>query len=221
MPISADKPQRWKADIAASVDQFNTWFLKFAPKAYRDTRVETTRSVEAALKLTKDLTGLSTDLLKQNPGILPTLRMSTCPPLARDRLTGLAYATKSLVGALEDSRLPTKMPSTLLDEYLERIVNVIRQMLDTELFPWLQNSTCPTKRERYRASTIIADRLCGAVSDPIIRNAQEKRQLACIAAYLKKKGYKQKAHAPSLPLSNMEPGTFAFRMNVVVGDTLK
>ena len=33
MSINADKPHLWKADIAASVDLFNTWFLEFAPRA--------------------------------------------------------------------------------------------------------------------------------------------------------------------------------------------
>jgi hypothetical protein len=28
MSINADKPQRWKADTRASVDQFNQWFMK-------------------------------------------------------------------------------------------------------------------------------------------------------------------------------------------------
>ncbi len=68
-----------------------------------------------------------------------------------------------------------------------------------------------------RASTIVADRLCGAVSDPIIRNAQEKRQLAMIADHLQQRGYRQEAHPAGKPLNPMEPGTFTFRMNVVVG----
>ena len=34
-PINANKPQLWKADIAASVDQFNQWFLQFAPEAFK------------------------------------------------------------------------------------------------------------------------------------------------------------------------------------------
>ena len=29
--INADKPRRWKEDIAASVDQYNQWFINFAP----------------------------------------------------------------------------------------------------------------------------------------------------------------------------------------------
>ena len=29
----------------------------------------------------------------------------------------------------------------------------------------------PTKEERYRSSTIVADRLCGAVAEPIVKRA--------------------------------------------------
>ena len=38
---------------------------------------------------------------------------------------------------------------------------------------------------RARAATIIADRMCGAQSDPIIRNAQEQRQLKLISRFAK------------------------------------
>src|ERR1035441_3208882 len=100
MPINADKPHLWKADTRASVDQFNQWFMKFAPKAYRDTRKKTINSVEQGLLLTKDLSTITPEVIKANPGILPTLRMSTCPPLARDRLIGLADSTKNFVGCL-------------------------------------------------------------------------------------------------------------------------
>jgi type II restriction enzyme len=48
MPINSDKPHLWKTDVAASVDRFTTWFLQFAPKAYRDTRIETTKAVAAS-----------------------------------------------------------------------------------------------------------------------------------------------------------------------------
>jgi hypothetical protein len=34
MAINADKSPLWRADTRASVDQFNQWFLKFAPQAY-------------------------------------------------------------------------------------------------------------------------------------------------------------------------------------------
>src|ERR1035437_2330884 len=67
-------------------------------------------------------------------------------------------------------------------------------------------------------STIVADRLCGAVSDPIVRNAQEKRQLALIGNYLEEKGHKQKPHPARERLRDMTPGTYAFRMVVIAGE---
>ncbi len=222
MAINADKPHLWKADVNASVDLFNQWFMLFAPKAYRDSRAAATIHVEEGIRLTQDLTALTPDVLKQHPGVLQVLRMSTCPPLARDRLIGLAYASKNLVSVMEEKKaIPLRMPPAVLQENLARIADTISRMLDVDLFPWIASKAKPTEEERHRASTIVADRLCGAVSDPIIRNAQEKRQLAMIAEYLQQRGYRQQAHPASKPLNQMEPGTFTFRMNVVIGSQLK
>jgi hypothetical protein len=88
--VNADKPHLWKADIAASVELYNAWFMKFAPKAYRKTRVETTKAVEADLLATNDTRECTPATIQARPRILPTLRMSTAPPIARDRLIGLA-----------------------------------------------------------------------------------------------------------------------------------
>ena len=216
MPINANKTDQWKADTRASVDQFNQWFMKFAPKAYRETRKKTIESVEQGLTLTKNLTTITPDVIKANPGILPTLRMSTCPPLARDRLIGLADSTKNFVGCLEEGKLPRLLSPGLLEEHLGKIARILSRMLDVDIFPWLEEKRKPTKEERYRSSTIVADRLCGAVAEPIVRNAQEKRQLALIEIYLTERGYKLKAHPAATPLDQMELGTFCFRMNVLV-----
>ena len=189
MPINADKPHLWKADTRASVDQFNRWFMKFAPKAYRETRERTIKSVEEGLTLTKDLTTITPDVIKAHPEILPTLRMSTCPPLARDRLIGLADSSKSLVGSLEQGKVPAFMAVDSLEKHLRNITGILSRMLDLDIFPWLQEERRPTRTERYRSSTIVADRLCGAWSEPIVRNAQEKRQLALIQDCLISRGY--------------------------------
>jgi hypothetical protein len=189
--------------------------MKFAPKAYRDTRKKTIESVEQGLKLTKDLTVVTPELIKTNPGILPTLRMSTCPPLARDRLIGLADSTKNFVGCLEQGALPRLLSPELLEQHLAKITSILSRMLDVDIFPWLEERRRPTKEERYRSST-VADRLCGAVAEPIVRNAQEKRQLAIIEKYLTERGYKLKAPHAATPLNQMKPGTFSFRLNVLV-----
>ncbi len=69
MPINADKPHLWKADIAQSVDLFNNWFMEFAPAAYRETRVKTTESVQAALRMTADLQSITPQTLAENPSV--------------------------------------------------------------------------------------------------------------------------------------------------------
>jgi len=216
MPINADKPHLWKTDTRCSVDQFNQWFIKFAPKAYRKTRRKTIGSVEDGLSLTKDLTAITPELIKRHPSILPTLRMSTCPPLARDRLIGLADSSKNLVGTLEKGKVPSQLSPETLEKHLRSIAGILSQMLDVEIFPWLEENRRPTEEERYRSSSIVADRLCGAVAEPIVRNAQERRQLALIEKYLTARGYKHEAHPAGTPLTRMEPGTFTFRFNVLV-----
>ena len=69
----------------------------FAPKAFRETRVSTAKNVEEALKETNYLNSISPAILQRHPEVLPILRMSTCPPIARDRLIGLAGVSKNLV----------------------------------------------------------------------------------------------------------------------------
>ncbi|HEY7312701.1 MAG TPA: XamI family restriction endonuclease [Gemmataceae bacterium] len=219
--INADKPHLWKADVAASVDQFNRWFMRFAPEAFRSTRIKTTEHVKTALLATNDLRAINAATLKANPGALPTLRMCTAPPLAVDRLIGLASANKNLVSRMEKGQLPTKLKGADLDAKLAKLCGIISRLLDQDIFPWLDNQQPPTDQTRDRASTIVADRLCSAVANPIVRNAQEQRQLTLIGDYLKKRGYRKQAPPPGKPLTDMEPGTYTFRLNLAVGKTLQ
>jgi hypothetical protein len=219
--VNADKPHLWKADIAASVDQFNQWFMRFAPQAFRSTRVKTTEHVKAALIATRDLRSIDSATLQANPGSLQTLRMCTAPPLAVDRLIGLASVNKSLVGSMEEGNLAARMKAELLEENLTKICRVLTRLLDHDIFPWLDAGTAPTEHERDRASTIVADRLCSAVANPIVRNAQEQRQLKVLGEWLDKRGYRKRSHAPGKPLTEMEAGTYSFRMNLPVGTAVK
>jgi len=206
----------WKSDIIQSVDMYNDWFMNFAPNAYRTTRIKTTEAVEQTLKATGNLTDIRTEVLKENPSILPTLRMSTCPPLAVDRLIGLAGVSKNLVGVMEEGKLPPRMSSTELEEHLHKISRIIEKMADPDIFVWLEKKQEPSEQEIYRAATIVADRLCGSVANPIIRNAQEKRQLAAIAAWLNGRGYKPLLPGDGTKFNALLPGTYTFRLNVPV-----
>ena len=218
MPVNLDKPQNWKADITASVDMYNDWFMTFAPKAFRETRVETTGNVEDALEQTSNLTDIGPEILKAWPGVLPTLRMATCPPIAVDRLVGLSGASKNLVKKLEEGTFPPRMAESDLDVGLDRIGKIIERMADPDIFVWLGRDDAATEDEIHRAATIVADRLCGVVANPIIRNAQERRQLAGIAEWLDARGYRKLPEKHDFDFRTMPPGTFSLRMNVPVGD---
>ena len=216
MAVNRDKPDRWKEDIAQSVDMYNDWFMRFAPEAYRMTRVQTTKDVETTLKATNNLTNIGVALLKEKPAVLPTLRMSTCPPLAVDRLIGLAGISKNLVKVMENNKLPPRMRRHELDRDIEKIGEIIEKMADPDIFVWLERGDNPSEQELYRAATIVADRLCGAVANPIIRNAQEKRQLAAVSEWLTGLGYSNLPPGEGTKYDSMKPGTFSFRLNMPV-----
>ncbi len=217
MAVNLDKPTRWKTDIAQSVDMYNDWFMKFAPDAFRSTRMQTTKDVETALHSTVNMTRIDPSIIREHPDILPTLRMSACPPLAADRLIGLSGVPANLVKSLElKKRLPSRMSSEVLDLELGKITSILEKMADPDIFIWLGRHEPVKDAEIHRAATIVADRLCGAVANPIIRNAQEKRQLATIKSWLEARGYKQIQSGENLHFDTMPNGTFSFRMNVPV-----
>lgn len=218
MGINNDKPNRWKEDIAASVDFYNDWFMRFAPSVFRESRIVTSKTVRKAFRDTGNLIDITPELLKTQPSVLPILRMATCPPIARDRLMGLAHVSRNLVEKMEDAddpRLPPRMNKNRLNAELARISDIISRLLDRDILVWVGQDKTPAPVDLARASTIIADRLCGAVSNPIIKNAQEKRQLATIAEWLGKRGYRKVSR---VAFDKMKPGTFAFRVDVPTGD---
>jgi hypothetical protein len=168
MGINLDKPERWKEDIACSVDLYNNWFLKFAPKTYREERLKATEYVEGMLERTNQLRNLTPKELRQHPSILFALRMCTAPPIARDRLIGLAGVPSPLVNTMEkDGRLPRMMSKTTLDQYLRKVAKMISRLIDIDIFPLARRRSRSDGAKVFRAATIVADRLCGANADPM------------------------------------------------------
>jgi hypothetical protein len=214
MAVNRDKPDRWKKDIDLSVDLYNDWFTRFAPKAFRDTRMQTTKKVEATLNATDNLNNIRPEVLRQNPEILPSLRMSTCPPIAKDRLIGLARVPPSMVSRMEAGKLPVKLKDEQLDAELVKIGKIIEKMADPDIFTWLDRKDPPTEEEIHRAATVVADRLCGATANPIIRNAQEARQLKLMTEWLDARGYKLIPSGSGIKFNAMPRGTYAFHINV-------
>jgi hypothetical protein len=214
--INSDKPHLWERDIQVSVKQYNDWFLQAGPEAYRDTRRDTVGEVEAAFEQTSGMTRINPSVLWNNPAIVRTLRMSTAPPLARDRLIGLAYSKAGVVKAFEEGRIP-RIPN--LEGHVERICAVVTDLLDPGLFEWVKSGSQPGNHQWELAKEIVGDRLCGSLADPIIRNAQEQRQLELIGKWLNGRGYEKRAYPSRSSLTEMPAGTYAFHQTVVVGGT--
>jgi hypothetical protein len=190
MGVNLDKPQRWKQDTRLSVDHYNNWFLDFAPDAYQETRARATLYVEDVLRRTDYLRSITGEVLLDHPDVLEMFRMATAPPIARDRLVGLALVSKSLIESMEKKRrIPRHMPQDRLRQELERISTTIARLIDHDIFPWLDSDLEPAIQDIQRAAVVVADRLCGMLTDPLIRNAQEKRQLDLLTAWLETHGY--------------------------------
>lgn len=226
MPINADKLHLWKADIARSVDFYNDWFMSFAPEAYRTQRVKQAQIVETEMQRTNYLRNISPELLKAYPSVLPLLRMATAPPLARDRLAGLAYVNRSLINSMEGTkkhppRIPPRISEDDLMGQLERICDIIEGLIDEDLCPWKNTENEPLEDEIERAALVLADRLSRTTTDPIIRNAQEKRQLKTLHEWLERHDYEHVTSASIPDIIKMAPGTFTFLHNVPVTTTTR
>jgi len=214
--INKNNSDQWNEDIQKSVMFYNEWFLKFAPSTYVNARQDAINKVETAFQKSDDFNRLSTDMLKESPESITILRMATTPPLARDRLIGLAEVTSNLIEKMENGVLPPRMKPQDIDDSLKRINDIITKLLDRKIMPWIVNMACPSKVERLVATHVIADRVCGSMADPIIRNEQERRQINSIRSYLEERGYKYVESRNISDFKTMKAGTFSYHLNVPV-----
>ena len=215
--LNNHRTEQWRADVIESVEFYNDWFLRFAPQTYVSERNDAAKKVEEAMKKTNDFTQLTANILFETPSLLHIFRLLTAPPVARDRLSGLSSVSKSVVENLEEGKLP-RIKKALLNEQLGQIVSVIDQLLDRQLFEWLDENRLPSRNERKRASSVIADRLCGADANPIIRNEQEHRQIDALSAYLDENGYRSIESKSVKDFREMEAGTYCDHLIVFVED---
>lgn len=189
--ININHPEKWKEDTMLSVDFYNNWFLSFAPQTYREARNHSIEDVSRALKLTNNFTKTDAESLKSFPEIFRILRLATAPPLAKARIEGLAKVPQSLVQNLEEGKLPKRMGQEELTTHLRNISVILTRLLDYDIFPWIKQCTQPSATERVRATSIVGDRLCSTLTDPIIRGEQERRQLSTLSRLLEEKGYEK------------------------------
>ena len=217
MSANRENPDRWKADIARSVDFYNEWFMQFAPLAFRQARRATAGEVADTLSWTSDLQQISGSILRAHPEALTSLRLATAPPLAADRLIGLAGVPRSMVNRMErEGELPPRMDPAQLEMNLDNLAQVIAKLADRDLFVWLDEHRSPNVSERERAIAVVSDRLSGATANPVIRNTQEKRQLQSIGSWLEEHGYQPITQEQRFNIDEMEPGAFRVQAQIPV-----
>ncbi len=158
----------------------------------------------------------TTTHLREHPELITILRMATTPPIARDRLIGFSGVKPSLIKNMEEGRFPQRMPEEEKEYCLNRIFYVLKKLVDVDLFSWIQKDVSPTSEELKIAECIVADRLCGTLADPIIRNEQENRQLKVISGFLVSEGYTFVESKQVAAFSEMRKGTFTYHLNVPV-----
>lgn len=215
--INRERTELWAEDWQKSVLLYNTWFMEAAPMAYRDARAKVVADVDRLFKATDYMRSLTPAIIKDNPGIVSTLRQATAPPIARDRLMGLAGSKKSLITTLEEgNRLPPRMKEQELTTHLTNICRVVDRMLDRTLFEWLATGTDPTPQQIQIAEVVVGDRRTNVLSDPVIRNVQEARQVEVITGWLQGEGYVRRQVPTGKDIHDMDAGTYAIHQNVPV-----
>ena len=212
--INKNRSELWKADVQKSIMYYNDWFLNFAPATYINARKEAIEKVERAFQKTESFNSLSIDMLKKAPETIRILRLATTPPLARDRLIGLTDVSGNLIDKMEEGRFPPKMKKEEIVDALGRIIDIIERLLDTDIMPWLEDKSYPHEMDRILATQVIGDRVCGSLSDPIIRNEQERRQLDSISDYLNSNGYRFEESKAIEDFQEMGNGTYSYHLNV-------
>ena len=141
--INKNNTGQWKKDVQKSVIFYNEWFLNFAPSTYVNARQDAINKVENAFQKTECFNKLTIDILRTAPETITILRMATTPPLARDRLMGLADVPRAFVKGMEEGKLPQRMPADILEDNLNRIIAVISKLFDVDIMPWLTTGSFP------------------------------------------------------------------------------
>lgn len=219
MAVNADREEQWPDDIEASVARYNEWYMDFAPRVYESVREQVELDVRNALDATEHFRKVTGPIIRNNPGIVGVLRMATSPPLAVDRLRGLASMdiTKNTVDKMENGRMPPRMKEAEERETAEAIAEIVTRMLDRDLFVWLEDDSAPSEPAINRATAVVAERFADSKVKPIVRNAQEERQFEVIEGWLETHGYERRRPPSESELREMEAGTFAFHLNVEGG----
>lgn len=156
--------------------------------------------VEEMLETTVDLTALETSGLDVlgDTRLLEAFRYLAGPPISQDDLKVLADARSLSKGHLESS-----------PELVQRLIAVVRQVLDRRRFAWVVENREPTEAERNAAVMASAALMAASRTQTRRRTLGKEQQEAMVKEALKVLGF---AEVPSRKIPNIShapaPGEF-------------
>lgn len=185
-----------EADRAKASAAFSKERLEEPLEDYLEAFDEYQGYVEEVLETTVDLSALDTTALDVlgDPHLLEAFRYLAAPPISQDDLKVLADAGSLSKGVLQAS-----------PDLVQRLVGVVRQVLDRRRFAWVVENREPTEAERNAAVMASAALMAASRTQTRRRTLGKDQQEAMVKEALKALGFTEVAsrripnisHAPA------------------------
>lgn len=156
--------------------------------------------IEVVLETTVDLTELDTTALDVlgDPRLLETFRYLAGPPISEDDLKVLADASSLARSTLEGK-----------PELVQRLIGVVRQVLDRRRFAWVVEHREPTEAERNAAILASAALMAASRTQTRRRTLGKDQQEAMVKVALRELGFTEVPWRPIRTISHAPaPGHF-------------
>lgn len=193
-PIWSD--DQLEADRLRAIAAFSKERLEEPLEDYLEAFDEYQGHVEEILEATVDLTDLEEAALDVlgDPRLLEAFRYLAGPPISQDDLKVLADAKSLARGTLENA-----------PELVQRLIGVVRQVLDRRRFAWVVEGREPTEAERNAAVLASAALMAASRAQTLRRNLGKDRQELMVKEALTDLGFAEVstrkiqtiAHAPA------------------------
>ncbi|MDG4603783.1 MAG: XamI family restriction endonuclease [Defluviicoccus sp.] len=200
--------EQLEADRIESAAAFSKERLEEPLEDYLEAFDEYQGYVEEILETTVDLSALETSALDVlgDTRLLEAFRYLAGPPISQDDLKVLADARSLSKGHLENS-----------PEVVQRLIAVVRQVLDRRRFAWVVENREPTEAERNAAVMASAALMAASRTQTRRRTLGKDRQEAMVKEALKVLGFTE---VPSRKIPNIShaPASGEFCGESVLGN---
>ena len=192
--------EQFQIDLLKASAAFSKERLEEPLEDYLEAFDEYQGHVEEILETTIDLADLedtALDVLGEEH-LLQAFRYLAAPPISQDDLKVLA-----------DARSLTKRTLVNSPELVQRIISVVRQVLDRRRFAWVVEGREPTEAERSAAVMASAALMAASRTQTMRRTLGKEQQEAMVKAALIQLGFKE-VPSRKIPNTSFAPGPGEF-----------